>query len=330
MLAFGFYIAVRYLSLELLEIIIMAILLIKTVGVLMPLQKISRRFLQDFDQYQSLLSLLNDTRRMAEPDFGDTEPRFDRSISFESVSFDYGGAPVLRDLTLEVEAGKVTTIAGASGVGKSTAVDLLVGLHRPHSGRILIDGVDLCQLDLDRWRRMIGYVPQEITLFHDTIFKNVSLWEPDVTEADVIEALKAAGAWSFVERLPAGLNHVVGERGNRLSGGQRQRISLARALLFKPRLLIMDEATTGLDPTTESEICAQIHGLCVDRKLTVLAVSHQPRWQEIADRVYRFEPGGTVLPASVPADLARIEGADQGQSMSAEQQPPRSRRLGRG
>ena len=309
-LALGFYFAVLHLSLDMIELFIMAILLVKTIGVLVPLQKISRRFLQDFDQYSALLDLLKDTQQMEEASFGDQVPRFERSIVFENVSFGYGAHTVLDELNLTVEAGKITTIAGPSGVGKSTAVDLLVGLHRAQEGRILIDGVDLRQLDIKQWRHMIGYVPQEITLFHDTIFKNVGLWEPNVEEADVIDALKAAGAWTFVQSLPDGLNHVVGERGNRLSGGQRQRIALARALLFRPSLLILDEATTGLDPATESEICDEIRALCTERQLTVLAVSHQPRWQQIADCVYYFEQNGLALPAPALVQALPSRGAE--------------------
>ncbi len=187
---------------------------------------------------------------------------------------------------MEIRCGLITALVGPSGVGKSTTIDLLVGLYRPQVGRILVDGVDLSEVDLQRWRRMLGYVPQEVTLFHDTIFKNVSLWAEGVTEEDVIAALRAAGAWEFVEELPDGVHQIVGERGHRLSGGQRQRISIARALLHKPRLLILDEATTGLDPETEAEICQQIQQLCQEHGLTVLAISHQPAWRRVADRVY--------------------------------------------
>jgi ATP-binding cassette subfamily C protein len=138
---------------------------------------------------------------------------------------------------------------------------------------------------------MVGYVPQEVTLFHDSIFRNVSLWDESVTEADVQNALRLAGAWAFVEDRPEGLHATVGERGHGLSGGQRQRISLARALLYNPKLLILDEATTGLDPDTEAQICAEIQGLCHNQGLTVLAVSHQAAWQKVADRVYQIRDG---------------------------------------
>ena len=155
----------------------------------------------------------------------------------------------------------------------------------------------------------MGYVPQEITLFHDTIFRNVSLWADGVSEADVEAALRLAGAWDFVEEKPEGLNWGVGERGNQLSGGQRQRISLARALLHHPKLLILDEATTGLDPETEAGICAHIRSLCDDHGLTVLAISHQPAWQHIADRVYLFGGGIAIEQARGPARRPPVIGA---------------------
>ncbi len=151
--------------------------------------------------------------------------------------------------------------------------------------------IELREIDLQQWRRLLGYVPQEVTLFHDTIFRNVSLWEEGISEEDVIAALRTAGAWGFVQELPDGLHQIVGERGHRLSGGQRQRISIARALLHKPRLLILDEATTGLDPQTEAEICDTIQGICREQRLTVLAISHQPAWQRVADRVYHIRAG---------------------------------------
>jgi len=171
----------------------------------------------------------------------------------------------------------------------------VIGLLRPQKGEVWIDNLPLAQVDLRRWRRMIGYVPQETLLLHDTVFINVTLGEKDIGSTDVEYALRAAGAWEFVSALPQGLNSVVGERGHKLSGGQRQRIAIARALVHKPRLLILDEATTALDPENEAAICATLREL--SGEITILAISHQPAVLEVADRAYRLEDGA-VVPAS--------------------------------
>jgi ATP-binding cassette subfamily C protein len=294
-LAGGFFLALHSMALPLHEVIIMAILLVRTITILAPIQGKLQKFVQAFDQFQALDDLVGDTAAAAEVSEGRQPARFDSSIVFDGVGFAYGDKVVFTDLNLQIPCGEITSLSGPSGVGKSTIVDLIVGLHRPLAGAIRIDGTDLREIDLQSWRSMIGYVPQEVTLFHDTIFRNVSLWDESVTEAEVETALRLAGAWTFVQERPQGLHAIVGERGHGLSGGQRQRISLARALLYRPKLLILDEATTGLDPETEAQICAEIQGLCRDHGLTVLAVSHQPAWQTVADRVYRISEGAARL-----------------------------------
>jgi ATP-binding cassette subfamily C protein len=165
-------------------------------------------------------------------------------------------------------------------------------LLRPQKGEVWIDNLPLAQIDLRSWRRMIGYVPQETLLLHDTVFINVALGDKDISAADVEQALRSAGAWKFVSALPKGVNSVVGERGHKLSGGQRQRIAIARALVHKPRLLILDEATTALDPENEAAICATLRGL--RGEITILAISHQPAVLEVADRAYRLKKGAVV------------------------------------
>lgn len=290
LIAGGFFFALYQLHLSLQEVVIMALLLIRTISAITPIQRDFQKFTQAYDQFQSLEALTKQTRRAAEVWSGNRQPTLEQGVRFDSIDFAYGDKPVLTGLNITIPCASITAIAGPSGVGKSTTVDLLVGLHRPDSGRILIDDVDLAEIDLEAWRTMIGYVPQEVTLFHDSIFRNVSLWDETVTPEQVEAALKAAGAWSFVEESPDGLSRIVGERGHGLSGGQRQRISLARALLHRPRLLILDEATTGLDPDTEAEICSRIRQLCEEDGLTVLAISHQLAWQEMADTVYFLTP----------------------------------------
>jgi ATP-binding cassette subfamily C protein len=154
---------------------------------------------------------------------------------------------------------------------------------------VWIDNVPLSEIDLHAWRRTIGYVPQETLLLHENVFVNVTLGDPELTLADVEAALRAAGAWDFVAALRAGMETSLGERGSRLSGGQRQRIAIARALVHKPQLLILDEATTSLDPKSEAAICATVQQL--RGTMTIIAISHQPALLEVADVVYRLEDG---------------------------------------
>ena len=288
-LAIGFYLAVSRLQLEIHDLLILSILMVKAIAALLPLQRQAQRFINSYDQYRSLCELLRVSEAAKEVSNGRRAPDLLRSVRFDDVGFAYGTKPVLEGLDLEIARGSITALVGPSGVGKSTIVDLLLGLYEPRAGAVRVDGTDLREIDLTAWRHGIGYVPQEVLLFHDTVLNNVTLYEDGVPDEAVVRALEAAGAASFVAELPDQLDTVLGERGNRISGGQRQRISIARALLHEPRLLILDEATTGLDQETERAICAHVRELCERTGLTVLAVSHQPAWQEAAHVVYRVE-----------------------------------------
>lgn len=299
LLAVGFYLAITRLSLQIHDLLIMSILIVKTIAALMPMQRVGQRFIQSYDQYRSLNRLLETSESARETWSGRATPDLRREITFEQVTFGYREQPILTELNLRIPTGAITALIGQSGVGKSTIVDLLVGLYQPQSGAIRVDGVDLSELDIALWRRDIGYIPQEVLLFHDTIRNNVTLYEDGISDEAVMHALTAAGAREFVLGAGQGLDTIVGERGNRLSGGQRQRISIARALLHRPSVLILDEATTGLDQDTEWSICQHIRTLCETTGVTVLAVSHQLAWQQAADLVYRVE-AGTANPTTAP------------------------------
>jgi ATP-binding cassette, subfamily C, bacterial len=217
------------------------------------------------------------------------QPSLQNGIEIESVSFGYADVPVLDNLDLSIPAGSFVALVGPSGAGKTTIADLVIGLHTPVAGVVKVDGIPLSELDQAAWRASIGYVPQELLLFHDTVHKNVALGDQAITKDDVERALRTAGIWDAIARDPKGLDATLGERGSKLSGGQRQRVAIARALVRRPRLLILDEVTTALDPATEAAICSTLAEL--RGSVTILAISHQQAIVDIADIVYRLEGG---------------------------------------
>ncbi|HEX2492832.1 MAG TPA: ABC transporter ATP-binding protein [Steroidobacter sp.] len=220
---------------------------------------------------------------------GSPPGRLREGVELRHVCFSYDDRSVLQDINLKLRAGRLAAIEGESGCGKTTLADLIAGLYEPTGGQILVDGRDLSTLDLRAWRSELGYVPQEMLLLNDNIRRNVTLGDPSLTDADVERALRLAGAWDFVSRIPEGLDAEVGERGARLSGGQRQRIAIARALVTRPTLLILDEVTASLDPATEAAICETLVRL--RGEVTILAISHQPALRNAADEAYRMRAG---------------------------------------
>jgi ATP-binding cassette, subfamily C, bacterial len=213
-------------------------------------------------------------------------------ISFENVTFGYNTAPILNGLCFKARPGQLTVLAGASGEGKTTILDLLIGFYTPGSGRIMAGKDALSKLDLYQWRKLIGYVPQDPILLHDTIHNNVVMGDASIDRSTVEWALQLAGAWKFVSALDLGVETSVGERGTRFSGGQRRRLCLARALVRKPKVLIIDEVTAGLDPETEDQIVATLTLLKKDT--TLLAVTHQPALIKSADVVYKLDSGQAI------------------------------------
>ncbi len=208
------------------------------------------------------------------------------TLRLDGVSYTYPGAaaPALADVTLAIHRGEALGIVGHTGAGKSTLVDLVVGLLSPGSGRVTVDGIELAALGA-AWRRRIGYVPQTIVLLDDTLRRNVALGLPDaeIDEARVYAALRAAQLAEVVASLPAGLDTRLGERGVRLAGGERQRIGIARALYRAPDLLILDEPTAALDPATEAALAAVLRTL--RGTTTVLLIAHRLSTVRDCDRI---------------------------------------------
>ena len=299
-----FYAAVALWEFQIAEILVMGVLLLQTLQNVGKVQEYLQEAAVLESAYLAVHELIAEARQVREPMGDGGMPSFEQGAQFQSVDFAFGKSVLLKNVNLDIPRGFISVITGPSGAGKTTLIDLLMGLYEPDRGDILIDGVPLRDLDKTTWRRMIGYVPQELILFHDTIYANVALGDAEITEADAQAALEAAGAWEFVRAHPDGMAAVVGEKGAKLSGGQRQRIALARALALKPRLLILDEVTSALDSDTERDLCRQLKPFA--RDMAILAISHRPSFYGIADRLYRIDGGrlSEVVEPS-PATLAQ-------------------------
>jgi ATP-binding cassette subfamily B protein/subfamily B ATP-binding cassette protein MsbA len=217
-----------------------------------------------------------------------------KGIRLQDVSLVYPerDEPALSGIDLEIPVGSTTALVGASGSGKSSLVDLIVGLLSPSGGHILVDGVDLEQINLDGWQQKLGVVSQDVLLLNASISDNIAFSLPEARDTDIRAAAHAADAASFIEALPKGYDTVIGERGFQLSGGQRQRLSLARSLLTNPELLILDEATSALDSPSEARILAAVDRFACGR--TVLTVAHRLSSVRHADQIVVIERGRIV------------------------------------
>ncbi len=275
------------------ELLVGGIVFYQIVAITSKLQKFLQQSVQVESAYLRTMNLIELAERNRETRTGKEQPEPGASCRFERVTFAHGDTPVVSGVSLEIPAKGITVLKGPSGSGKTTIIDLLIGLHEAQSGRILIGSTPIGRIDIEAWRRKIGYVPQELSLLHASIRDNITLGDPAVSDADIAEALAQVGATGFVAALPDGLDTDVGEMGGKLSGGQRQRISLARALVTKPEVLILDEVTSALDPATEKAIVENIAGLA--GRYTVIAITHRPAWTRIADRLYEVSSGRVRL-----------------------------------
>jgi ATP-binding cassette subfamily B protein len=220
-------------------------------------------------------------------------PAVQGAITLDDVTFAFGrGLAVLDHVTLEIRAGERLAIVGRSGEGKSTIADLLVRQLDPHTGRVLLDGLDLRRARLADVRRNVLVVDQEPFVFNATIAENIRYARPDATDADVLSAADAAGLTALVGRLPKGIETSAGERGRALSAGERQRVAIARAFLADPAVLVLDEATGSLDPATEAQVAAGYEA--VMRGRTTIIITHRLELARRADRVVVLEGGRIV------------------------------------
>lgn len=215
-------------------------------------------------------------------------------FSFQDVYFAYpsGNAAAIRGINLEVAPGECIAFVGESGAGKSTLLNLIIGFYRPTAGHILLDGEDMENLDLRTYRRHLAVVPQNTILFSGTIRENITYGLPSVTDEQLNQALEAACAKEFIDRLPEGLDTRIGEHGGKLSGGQRQRIAIARALIRDPKVIILDEPTSALDLISEAQVKTALKALIKGR--TTFIVAHRLSTIRDADRIAVIKNGTIV------------------------------------
>lgn len=217
---------------------------------------------------------------------------FDNNISVQNINFKYEDETVLKDFSLEIKKGQTVALVGQSGSGKSTIANLLTRFYDVNDGTISIDGINIKDMNLQSLRGLMGLVTQDSILFNDTIKANISLGKLDATDDEIIEALKIANAFEFVNELPLGIYTNIGDSGNKLSGGQKQRLSIARAVLKNPPIMILDEATSALDTESEKFVQVALENMMQNR--TSIVIAHRLSTIQKADKIVVMQKGKIV------------------------------------
>ena len=304
------YVSIEILATPASQLLLLLYLFAMITRMLTRVQAHHHEFTVDSQAFTTVTEVEARCEAAAEPEPARSEGiELREAARLEGVSFAYqdSGEPlVISDLDLTIQAGKTTAIVGPSGAGKSTIADLVMGLIQPDEGRVLVDERPLRAEQRRAWRSKIGYVPQDTFLFHDTVRENLLWARPDASDGEIREALRLAAAEDFVSRLPEGMETVLGDRGVRLSGGERQRLALARALLRKPSLLILDEATSNLDSENERRIQSAIEEL--HGSMTILIITHRLFTTRSADVIYVLEQGRSVESGDIDTLVARKQG----------------------
>ncbi len=262
-------------------------ILISSISRIMNMLEAFEQGITSFNRYQEIMEIEPKIKESSKPI---KLENINGEIEFKQVEFGYNEQTVLNELTFTVPSGKMVALVGPSGVGKSTALQLIPRFYETISGKITIDGIDIKNVSFSDLRNNIGYVQQDVVLFYGTIRDNILYGKPDASEVELQEAVKQAKLSEFIDSLPEGLDTQVGEKGIILSGGQKQRISIARIFLKNPPILLLDEATSALDTLTERYIQEQIDELAKNR--TVIVVAHRLSTVRRADNIIVLEKNG--------------------------------------
>lgn len=275
------------------ELISFTLYLGLVVGPVAQIVSIGTQLSEAFAGLERMRELLGERREDADDPHKAPLSRVDGAIEFRNVSFEYTpGVPVLHDISFTAPAGSSVALVGPSGSGKSTLISLVAAFHRPTSGKILVDGMDLAETRLDDYRDFIGLVPQDSFLFADRIVDNIRLGNPKASNEEVLRAARIAHVDEFAEKYAEKYDTIVGERGVKLSGGQKQRVAIARAIVADPRILILDEATSSLDSESEALIQDGLNKLMKGR--TTFVIAHRLSTVRNAGQILVLEQGRVI------------------------------------
>jgi ATP-binding cassette subfamily C protein len=307
-LSIAAYVGLRGVALTPTELVVLLVVFVRLAPHLSTVQVYYQTLSAELPAFAAVAALDRELAASAETGSddatGDTEWQ-SGALRLDDVSFTYDRDPVLAGVSLDVPRGHTVAIVGASGAGKTTIADLVLGLLSPSDGRVLVDGRPLTDERRAGWQRQVGYVPQDAFLFHDTIRRNLLWAAPGADDAALRDALQAAAA-DFVWALPDRVDTVVGDRGVLLSTGERQRLALARALLRRPRLLVLDEATSALDSENERAIQRAVRGL--HGQVTILVIAHRLSTVRDVDQLYVLDAGRVAESGTWAELMARPAG----------------------
>ncbi len=290
---FGFFINSGILLSEIAAIFYSLISIVSLTNTLVGVQINISNFLPKYDQVDKIINEANFQKEK----FGNIYfNKLEKNIIFNNLDFNYGNNKIiLHNLNFEIKKNNITALVGESGSGKSTIADLLIGIITPQKGEILINEKNLNNFDINSFRKKIGYVSQDIFLFNDSVRNNLTwVLDKEIKDEEIWEALRVSKASDFVEDLPLKLDTLVGERGVQLSGGQRQRLSLARTLMKKPEVLILDEATSSLDSLTEMEIQKTLENIKKQKEITLIIIAHRLSTIKNAHKILVLDKGRIV------------------------------------
>lgn len=291
-LVVGIYVSIAKFSIPFSTISVLMLIFVRALPQISQIQgKITTAFslMSSAEVYDRVLEEIRYTPELSG---GDSIKTVAHGIRLRGVSVEIGNRKILDNIDFEIPSKKITAIVGPSGSGKSTLLDCILGLYQPSRGEVLIDGKLLSEISLASWRNAIGYVGHESHFFELPLRENLLLGDPTKSDEHILRALEMAGASDFVKKLSGGLDYVVRDGATNFSYGQKQRLALARALVREPKVLILDEATNGLDNVTENSVLHSVQRL--SRSITVILVSHKISNREIADQIIELKDGRLI------------------------------------